>query len=178
MRKYTKEEKQAVIDRVISGEPSAHILADTGIPKSTFYSWLQAYREKQEADNQRAVNIRNFHLLENKVARLESIVEILKSATCTPKSPLKQRLYAAEQLFGKYNVHVICDAFDIPRGTFYNHVLRNKKGNTWYAKRREELRLRIQEIYDESNQIFGAAKIAAVMKSEGFKVSNEIDAGF
>ena len=98
MRKYTKEEKQAVIDRVISGKPSAHILADTGIPKSTFYSWLQAYREKQEADNQRTVNIRNFHLLENKVARLESIVEILKSATCTPKSPLKQRLYAAEQL--------------------------------------------------------------------------------
>ena len=32
----------------------------------------------------------------------------------------------------------------------------------------------IQEIYDESNQIFGVAKIAAVMKSEGFKVSNEM----
>ena len=113
-------------------------------------------------------------MLENKVACLESIVEILKSAPCTPKAPLRQRLYAAEQLYGKYNVHVICDAFDIPRGTFYNHVLRNKKDNTWYAKRREELRLRIQEIYDESNQIFGAAKIAAVMKSEGFKVSNEM----
>ena len=30
MRTYTQEEKQAVIDRVISGEPFAHILADTG----------------------------------------------------------------------------------------------------------------------------------------------------
>lgn len=38
MRTYTQEEKQAVIERVISGEPSARILADTGIPKSTFYS--------------------------------------------------------------------------------------------------------------------------------------------
>lgn len=37
---YTQEEKQAVIDRVISGELSTHILADTGIPKSTFYGWL------------------------------------------------------------------------------------------------------------------------------------------
>lgn len=174
MRTYTQEEKQAVIDRVISGEPSARILADTGIPKSTFYSWLRIYQEEQNAANRRKVDIRNFHLLENKVARLESIVEILKSAPCTPRAPLRQRLYAAEQLYGKYNVHVICDAFDIPRGTFYNHVLRNKKDNTWYAKRREELRLRIQEIYDESNQIFGAAKIAAVMKSEGFKVSNEM----
>ena len=83
MRTYTQEEKQAVIDRVISGEPSAHILADTGIPKSTFYNWLRIYQEEQNAANRRTVDIRNFHLLENKVARLESIVEILKSAPCT-----------------------------------------------------------------------------------------------
>ena len=44
MRTYTQKEKQAVIDRVISGEPSARILADTGMPKSTFYSWLRIYR--------------------------------------------------------------------------------------------------------------------------------------
>lgn len=104
MRTYTQEGKQAVIERAISGEPTAHILADTGIPKSTFYGWLRAYREEQEADNRRTVNFRNFHLLKNKVARLESIVEILKSATCTPRAPLRQRLYVAEQLYGKYNI--------------------------------------------------------------------------
>lgn len=75
MRTYTQEEKQAVIDRVISGELSTHILADTGIPKSTFYGWLRAYRGEQEADNQRTVSIRNFHLLENKVARLVSLCD-------------------------------------------------------------------------------------------------------
>lgn len=174
MKTYTSEKKQEAIDRFISGESAAAILADIGIPKSTFYNWVRIYQEEQAELNRKTVDIRNFHLLENKVARLETIIEILKSASCTPKSPLKQRLYAAEQLYGKYNIHVICDAFDIPRGTFYNHVLRNKKDNTWYAKRREELRLQIQEIYDESNQIFGAAKIAAVMKSNGIKVSDEM----
>ena len=113
-------------------------------------------------------------MLENKVARLEGIIEILKTVECTPQAPLKQKLYAAEKLYGKYNVHMICDALDISRGTFYNHVLRNKKDNTWYAKRREELRCRIQEIYDDSNQIFGAAKIAAVMRSQGIHVSEEM----
>lgn len=174
MKTYTPEKKQEAIDRFISGESAAAILADIGIPKSTFYNWVRIYQEEQAELNRKTVDIRNFHLLENKVARLETIIEILKSASCTPKSPLKQRLYAAEQLYGEYNIHVICDAFDIPRGTFYNHVLRNKRDNTWYAKRREELRLQIQEIYDESNQIFGAAKIAAVMKSNGIKVSDEM----
>ena len=58
MRTYTQEEKQAVNDRVISGEPSAHILADIGIPKSTFYSWLRTYREEQNAANRRTVDVR------------------------------------------------------------------------------------------------------------------------
>ena len=175
MRKtYTQEQKQSIIDRFISGESSARILSDTRIPKSTFYGWLRAYNEEQNIAMRKTVNIRNFNLLENKVARLEDVIKILKSAPCTPKAPLKQRLYAAEQLYGKYSVHMICDAFDISRGTFYNHVLRNKKDNTWYAKRREELRSRIQEIYDESNQVFGAAKIAAILKNEGVKVSNEM----
>lgn len=34
MRTYTKEERQNAIDRFISGESAADILADTGIPKA------------------------------------------------------------------------------------------------------------------------------------------------
>lgn len=172
--KYSNEEKQKIIARYISGESSASILADTGIPKSTFYSWLKSYLERQEKSKQTPVDIRHFHLLKHKVARLEGIIEILQSVTCTAKSPLKERLYAAEQLHHKYNVHMICDALQISRGTFYNHIFRNKRDNTWYSKRKEELRVRIQEIYDESNQIFGAGKIAAIMRSEGIKVSEEM----
>ncbi len=126
-RKYTQEQKQSAINRFLSGEPSSAILKDTKIPKSTFYNWLHSYQEEQNVANRKSINIRNFRLLENKVTRLEGIIEILKSATCTPKSPLKQRLYAAEQIYGQYSVHMICEAFDIPRGTFYNHILRKKR---------------------------------------------------
>lgn len=173
--KYSDEEKMQIINRYISGDETAtDIIADTGIPKSTFYNWLKAYQGEQENSKRKTVNIRNFRLLENKVARLEGIIEILQSITCTAKSPLKEKLYAAEQLHGKYSVHMICDALDIPIGTFYNHIFRNKRDNTWYAKRQEELKIRIQEIYDENNQIFGAEKIAAVMHNEGIKVSEEM----
>lgn len=67
--KYTNEEKQRIIDRYISGgEASAGILADTNISKSTFYSWLKVYREEQVNSKRKPINIRNLHLLENKVA--------------------------------------------------------------------------------------------------------------
>ena len=63
---------------------------------------------------------------------------------------------------------------NIPRGTFYNHILRNKKDNTWFAKRKEELRIAIQEIYVENRQIFGVGKITAIMRNEGIAVSEEM----
>ncbi len=61
----------------------------------------------------------------------------------------------------------------VPRGTYYNFILRNKRDNTWYSKRQEELRIKIQEIYDENNQIFGAAKITAVLKEQGYRTSEK-----
>lgn len=85
MRTYTQEEKQAVIDRVISGELSTHILADTGIPKSTFYGWLRAYREEQEADNRRTVSIRNFHLLEKKSHVWRALLKFLNLRPAHPR---------------------------------------------------------------------------------------------
>ena len=66
---------------------------------------------------------------------------------------------------------MLCEALDVSRGTFYNHILRNKREDTTYAEHRSELREVIQKIYDKSNQIFGAKKIFAVMEEQGFHTS-------
>jgi len=171
--KYTESEKQSLIERYLSGESALSILEGNSIPRSTLYSWIKFYRDKQLIVKQKAVNLTNFRLLENKVKRLEGIIEILQTASCSPTAPLGEKLIAIENLYGQYNVHMLCEAFDVSRGTFYNHILRNKRGNSYNAKRREELRMKIQEVYDDSNQIFGAGKITAVLKNNGFRASQE-----
>ena len=76
---YTSEQKQIIIERYISGgETYSQINADIGIAKSTFYSWLKQYNIEKETAKKKAVNYRNFMLLENKVERLENMVNILK----------------------------------------------------------------------------------------------------
>lgn len=173
--KFTNEEKQKVLERYISKlESPASIIKSVGISKSTFYKWLSDYQQEQADTKRKGLSLRNFNLLEAKVKRLEGMIEIIKKANVLPNSPLKQKLYAAEKLSGEYSVHMICDALDIARGTYYNHILRNKRDNTWYAKRRETLRLQIQEIFDENSQIFGARKIAAILQNKGVKVSDEM----
>ena len=71
-------------------------------------------------------------------------------------------------------VHLLCEALDVPRGTFYNHIYRNKRDKTLYKQRREELRIEIKKIYDDSNQIFGAKKICAILKERGHSITKEM----
>ena len=173
--KFTNEEKQAILDLYISkAESPTSIIKSVGISKSTFYKWLSDYRTEQAEAKRKGLTLRNFNLLEAKVKRLEGIIEIIKKANVLPNAPLQQKLYAAEKLSVEYSVHMICDALDISRGTYYNHILRNKRDNTWYAKRREALRIQIQEVFDENSQIFGARKIAAILRNKGVKVSDEM----
>ena len=172
LRHYSEAERSAAVNRfLVDGESVAVIVADTGISRSTLYAWIKAARNEPDELN---FTLKNFRMLETKIKRLEGMVEILQRVNCTVNSPLKEKLPALEELYGQYSVHMLCDALQVPRGTFYNYIFRNKRDNTWYIKRREELRIRIQQIYDESNQIFGAGKIAAVMKEEDCQVSEEM----
>lgn len=171
-KRHSLEEKQNAIKRYVKDRESPlTIIKDIGISKSTFYKWLSEYQNEQKQSDRQNLTLRNFKLLEAKIARLEGIIEIIKKANILPNSLLKDKLYAAENISDNYSVRMLCDALNIPRGTYYNHILRNKRDNTWYAKRRETLREQIQEIYDESNQIFGAAKITAVLRRRDIKSS-------
>ena len=62
-------------------------------------------------------------------------------------------------------------SFEVSRGTFYNHIKRNKRQNTVYAQHRAELKPLILKIFHESNQTFGSLKISVVLHEMGYKTS-------
>lgn len=169
-QRYTEEQIRQCCLEYQNGKSVSVLIQELQIPRSTVYAWLKRFREKNQ-DNKKELSLRTYHLLENKVTRMENIIQVLQSVSCTTNDPLEFKLEALEKLYGQYSVHVLCDALKVPRGTFYNYILRNKRDNTWYAKRQEELRSKIQQIYDDNHQIFGAAKITALLKEHGERVS-------
>ena len=175
--KYTPETKAILITRYFTQHESiASIVADTGIPRSTLYHWINEYQKNHSSssDSEKRITPRKIEQLEAKIERLEGLIQILKAVPCTVHAPLSERLNAIEQLYGQYNIHMLCEAMNISRSTFYNHILRNKRNNTWYAKRREELRIKIQEVFDDNRQIFGAGKVAGVLQQQGIRVSERM----
>lgn len=170
---YTTEIRNAIIEQhIVQMKPVSQLSFENSIPRSTIYAWIKKYKE---ADKTRIATVakKSPKQLEQKIVRLENIIKVLKTCECSVDAPLIDRLNAIEKMQNQYSVHILCEALNVPRGTYYNHIYRNKRDNTWYAVRREELREKIQRIYDDSRQIFGPAKIAAVLRSEGTKASNE-----
>lgn len=166
------DQKNTLIKQHRAGTPIKDICAEAGISRSTFYNWLNKY-SPITTETEKKITVRDFELQKKHIEKLGNIISVSKSVDCTVSSPLQDRLNALELLHGQYSVHVLCEALDVSRGTFYNYISRNKREDTVYAARKEEFKKEIQKIYDDNRQLFGADKITAVMRNHGFTVSKK-----
>ena len=166
---YTEELKLQIITRYKNDENIISISKESGIPRSTIYRWIND--DKFANSTPQSVKDKEIKKLEQKIEKLQTMLAIINKLGISINAPLKEKLNAMTPLYGKYNVHWLCEAMQVDRGTFYNHIFRNKKDNTWYSERREILREEILKIYEENRQIFGAGKITAILKQNGYRTS-------
>ena len=171
MKRISTETKESIINQFYNGESVAKLSESSGVSRSTIYEWLKA---SQNESSEKPVTKTTVDGLKRTVTRMSALIEILQKVFDVDNLPTQFKLEELEKLYGDYNVHNLCEALKVPRGTFYNHIKRNKRDNTWYAQRREKLREQIQEIYDDNRQIFGAKKITAILKSRGERVSEDM----
>ena len=167
--KFNKEEKQSLVARYQSGESVAEICASSGVPRSTFYTWVKPYTITV-TDSGYEVSQQEFIKMKQKLQKLEQKLEILQKVDCTASAPLQEKLQELAKLHGQYSVHALCEALYVSRGTFYNHIFR-RKDVTAYDKRRAVLKEHIQAAFNESQQRFGANKIAVVLANQGIHTS-------
>ena len=174
-RHYSEEEKNAVISRYAAGgEEVKSMLAEYGIPKSTFNQWLRESDLRYGCESKYDFTPRNFRSILKRNDHLEDLISVMQASYCSPNAPLKERLNEAEQLYKDYNVHLVCEALNISRGTFYNHIKRNQRDNAWYCLRREELKKEILKLFDDSHQIYGAGKMTAALRQKKISVSERL----
>ena len=173
---YPEELKTAIVAQHKKGVSVKQLSTEYGICARTIYRWANIYGGNQAVEmsnDPQQYSVKEYHTHVRRITKLENIISVLKSVNCTVHAPLKEKLHELEQLYGQYDVHTLCEALEVSRGTFYNHILRNKRSNAWFEKRREEYRVLVQEVFDEYRQVLGAEKIGAILVQRGHKVSTE-----
>lgn len=141
--RYNEQEKRTLVSLYYNGKTVAEICQERQISRSTFYSWIQTYRPVESKDSSRTITPKDFDSLLRRCEKQEQIIAVLKSIPAIANATTQEKLAVLEPFYGQFSVHVLCEALDVPRGTFYNHIKRNKRDNSSYAKHREECREKI-----------------------------------
>lgn len=166
---YIEEQRNEILQRYRSGEKISSICEDTGIAKSTLYAWTKSINKKKN----KAINMSDFRILRQRCETLEKMVEVLQLSPCPVSAPLHDRYQVIKDLSGTYSVNLLCQALKAAKGSYYNNILRNANENTSFMRKKKEITPIIEEIFNESNQIFGASKINAILRSRGYVVADK-----
>lgn len=173
MNKYSNEVKENALNLYFSGNNISSISKTTGVSRTTIYSWITE-RERQYYSKEKSINLREYNNLKRKCERLSQMVEILKIADCNSSTSLAEKCEIIKAMTNKYSISLLCEALDVAKGSYFNQTLRNKNGNTLAAQKRAEITPVIEQIFHNSNQVFGANKIKAKLNEKGYAVSLKV----
>ena len=169
MRKnYSQEQKAGIVNSYLSGKTISELNSEFGVSRSTIYKWIDESSKCQKPD--RKVNMRDYFDLKQQCEQQKLMIEILQNAPCTIAAPLAERYEYILNLSEKYSVNLLCKTMKVAKGSYYNHILRNKKENTKFEEKKRELKPIIEKIFDDSKQIYGVSKIHAILKDRGYIV--------
>ena len=102
-------------------------------------------------------------------------MEIIRLTHYLESIPLQEKLESLAQLhsqYEEYSVHELCEALDVSRGTFYNHIFR-RADRSKYADEQAQLMKQVQQIFDDSSQRYGAEKIRIILAENGVHTSRK-----
>ena len=163
-KKYTEERKCKVVQNCLDGMPIQEISQTEGIAVSTIYRWIK--------DCETDAPVPSYSALLYKKEHLEHVLEVICLSGLIDEVPLRRRLDILETLHmqhEEFNVHELCEALNVARGTFYNHIFRSAD-RTRYMEEQRLLMQQVQQIFDDSEQRFGAEKIRNVLSENGIHV--------
>ncbi|MBQ2638272.1 IS3 family transposase [Candidatus Saccharibacteria bacterium] len=136
-----------------------------------YHITLRTYQRIKEQYGTPNSVVRQLNRLKADYSRLEAhskkqaeMIEVLRAADVAYSDSTKKKLIASEKLFPRFHAGAIIAALGLTNGGFYNHLYRNKKDKTWFNVKRERLKPLIREIYDASDGIYGAGKIAGALR--------------
>ncbi len=166
---YSEELKKDVVNQCLSGISIAAISKKYGIARSTLYIWLKSHASQSTE----TISKRDHFRLKQKCDQQEKAIEILCLAFNVESIPLADRYNFIKDLSDQYSISLLCKTLKVAKGSYFNHILRNKNENTLAARKRAELTPIIEKIFHESNEIYGSGKIHAILKDRGYKVSQD-----
>lgn len=171
--KYPEEFIIQTVKKYESGTSIKELSKTQNVASSTLYHWVKAYKTIPRKKGE-YTPVGYQRLLDHK-RKLDRQLEVIHLSGCIDLIPAHQRLFVLEDIHEnhpEYSIYELCEALEVPRGTFYNHIKRRVDRSQKEAEN-EQIKLRIRSIFDKSKQTYGAEKIRAALLKEDIHICSK-----
>lgn len=169
-KQYKEEFKKQVVGYYEKCHSLCTVAEKFQVAVSTVNRWVNEY--KNLGTTEAPFTLSEYRALKQKYEKTLHMLEIIRLTGFLDEVDLQRKLCTLARLHEQteiYSVHELCEALNVARGTFYNHIFR-KADRSKYLAEQEFLMMQVQEIFDNSGQIYGADKIRVVLAENGIRV--------
>ena len=161
--KYPEELIIRTVKQHEAGTPIKELSQSLNVASSTIYHWVKIYKTIPRKKGE--YTPAGYQRLIDHEQKLERQLEVIHLSGCIDLISPHQRLFVLEDIHEnhpEYTVYELCEALEVPRGTFYNHIKRRADRSQREAEN-EQIKLKIRTIFNKSKQTYGAEKIRAAL---------------
>ena len=149
--KYPEEFIIRTVKQHEAGTPIKELSQSLNVASSTIYRWIKAYKTIPQKKGE-YTPARYQRLLDHE-RKLERKLEVIHLCGCIDLIPPHQRLFILEDIHEnhpEYSIYALCEALEVPRGTFYNHI-KCRADRSQKEAENEQIKLRIRTIFEFFN---------------------------
>ncbi|MEA4853504.1 MAG: hypothetical protein VB082_04400 [Christensenella sp.] len=121
------------------GKAFLPFVGETQVAQSTLYRWIKDYQTISSHGG--GYTPHEMDGLRRSLKKAEHQLEIIRLTNLIEKVPLANKLTTLAAIYegnNEYSVHELCEALNVARGTFYNHIFR-KADRSIYLQEQQEL---------------------------------------
>lgn len=163
---YSEKFKKNIISMYLRGRNGRRLRDKYGIPKSTFYFWVEEYKKIYSQDGL-IITKHDYKKLEWENARMKKQLEAYQITGCSPQSTDKDKLTAIDKYRTLYPIKYLCTVLNINRTKFYRYIMHKETQNERHNK---TLTFLIKEIASD-NPCYGSKRICHELKRRGYNTS-------
>ena len=171
-----KHYSQAIKDEAVLFYERGHTFAEThikyGMAESTFFEWKKRFDQAHPIYKATGSSNKGSRKAQLHLEKLALELEVMRQCPCGINASIDDKIAAINTLTGRYSVHVLCEALELPRGTYYNR--KRREGQlTSYEISDTKLKPLIEQIFHDSKNRFGRKPIHYKLSEMGYHVSEK-----
>lgn len=171
-KKYTQEFKNNVVVFYRCGHTITETVAHFQISESCLFDWKRQSEQKHQLPVETVPSLKQNRQAVIHAVKNEKVLNVMRISAKSDISTVEKKIIFIKKFSDRYSVRILCEAINLPRGTYYNRI-RRENSKTQHDITDEAIKPLIQKVFMDSKKRFGRKPIHQKLSEQGIQTSEK-----